>query len=449
MLKGKKPSEETGQRLKLPLEAGIRPLSGIKELLATAEASRGQQVELGWTTGTSGQAFVLDVQWDTNADDPVWSLYEENDSGSVKLWSQHFAVADIELLYDVLAMSCKVAAPSNKLSDILKSKLPKDKEDQSKSAIGEASQDNKKSQPDPKNDYSLNINPDPSSEPPGATIPAASQPPQYNMPPGMGGFSVSYSPVMVPGQGYMIPPAMPPPGWTFAPIPAGNAGNISPMLPANPYAQQPTAPVSQPAGEPLSALPIDSTLVNKRYDISLADLLKQADLLSKPTIAAALKMQTMVQAGKLPVDEAVKILKQYHQEGESIDTYIGSAASASAPEHRAKNTSTASTGKAKPLSKEKAAAFELLENAGLLSKDDIATAKNVSRKHGGDLVSILKAAHKLDDKTLEAAIICAGLLSEEQMKLGECVITLNYCSRSRVGFDEAMVDLNWPNPRKK
>ena len=462
MLKGKRPSEEDVQsnRIKLPTEAGIRSSSGIKELVAMAETSRGSQVELEWTTNTPGQTFVLDVQWDSGADDPFCSLYEENDSGSKQVWSQSFNANEIDLFYDVLVMSCGAVVPSNKLSDILKAKPQEkqDKDNQSKSTIHQPSPQAKKSESDSKNDFSLNINPESVSETnteshgtginqPATTMPAPPfQAPPYNMPPGAGGFPIAYPPGMVPGQAYMTPPVMPPPGWAFTPIAPDNMGNVLPVMPANPYVPQ--AALSVNRSEPLSTLPIDTNLVNKRYAISLADLLKQADLISKQTLAAALKMQIIVQEGKLPVDKAIKILKQHHQKGESIDNYIGSPNNTSQQQSN-NNDSMSSAGKAKPVSKENAAALELLEKAGLLSKDDITTAKNVSRKHGGDLVSILESAQKLDNKTMESALICTVLLSKDLMKLEQCVIALNYCSRSRVGFDEALDELNWENPRKK
>ena len=103
--------------------------------------------------------------------------------------------------------------------------------------------------------------------------------------------------------------------------------------------------------------------------------------------------------------------------------------------------------KAKLEDKETQAAFKLLEQAGLLTQDDIKTAQGVRGKHGGDLVSILEAAQKLDNQTLEAAKICNSFEKEGSLKLEQCVILLNYCSRSRVSFDEAISELNWKNPR--
>ncbi len=254
-------------------------------MLAMAESSRGAQVELGWTTGTPGQSFVLDVQWDASADDPVWSLYEESGNGSQRLWSQPFDFNNLEMFYDVLVMSCGAVTPSEKLSSILKPKPGQNKEDQSKT--GAEAQNNKNSQPesksDSKNDFSLNINPGNESqskvEPTNAapttgapvTTPGAFPPPPYNMVPGV--FPVAYPPGMVPAPGYVTPPAVAPPGWAFTPVPLESA----------------PVPMGRPVGQALSALPIDSSLVNKRYDILLAELLEKAELLSKPTLAAAVK----------------------------------------------------------------------------------------------------------------------------------------------------------------
>lgn len=64
------------------------------------------------------------------------------------------------------------------------------------------------------------------------------------------------------------------------------------------------------------------------------------------------------------------------------------------------------------------------------------------------MVQILKSAGKLEMKTYEAAVTCIRLIHVGKMKVEQCIIALNYCSRSRVGFDEAMEELNWPNPKK-
>ena len=75
-------------------------------------------------------------------------------------------------------------------------------------------------------------------------------------------------------------------------------------------------------------------------------------------------------------------------------------------------------------------------------------ARKVVFRHGGDIRNILQAAGKVDSKTMSAAMICASLVKASSMKVEQCIIALNYCSRSRVGFDEALEELRWENPRK-
>lgn len=116
------PSPSALNRISIPIEDGIRPVAGIKELIALAESSRGKEIELSWTTGKPGQTFVLDVFWPSSADDPSFTLYEQDEKESKTLWNQTFKAGDVELLYDVLLMSCGNVpkAAEGKLADIIK-----------------------------------------------------------------------------------------------------------------------------------------------------------------------------------------------------------------------------------------------------------------------------------------------------------------------------------------
>lgn len=439
MLQAKKPTPEiepSTNRIKLPPESGIRPLSGIKELLAQAGANRGAQIELTWTADKPDHIFVLDVQWDPNLEDPFWSLYEDNAGTSNKVWEQPFAPSNIELLYDVLVMSCGAVAHSNKLSDILKAQPPSTKEDWSKPLHSQsglpASSNSPSSDSTQKAKTTVTSQPGVSAEakpaaetnnqnitqppapPPGyayppyppaagATMPGTGFPAAaYNLPPNMPSvaFPMPYPPPnMLPGQPFvMAPPVVAPPGWQYGPPTGANSSppTLSP-LPGNPYVQ----PAHQPLSDQLSALPVDANLFSKNSEISLANLLREAELITEPSLAAALKIQDLVQEGSLAVDKAVKVLKNHHSKGQAIGNYIDSPVTSTAKESPpAKSppsrTPTTSTPKSKTVTKEMTAemtaAFDLLETAGLLSKQDMDTAHNVSRKHGGNLVSILQAA---------------------------------------------------------
>lgn len=207
--------------------------------------------------------------------------------------------------------------------------------------------------------------------------------------------------------------------------------------------------------------------MDKRSNVLLGTLLVEAGLVTTPTLNAALKIQELVRDEKMDQDQAFDALKRLHSMGSSIDDYLsptdfksGKVAGAAKPKPTAPTggggTSApgAASGAPKPGGpdpekvREMSASFDLLQKAGLLNEADLKSAQQVRSKHGGDMVQILKSAGKLEMKTYDAAVTCIRLIHVGKMKVEQCIIALNYCSRSRVGFDEAMEELNWPNPRK-
>lgn len=194
-------------------------------------------------------------------------------------------------------------------------------------------------------------------------------------------------------------------------------------------------------------MPIDMDLMQKRTNILLGTLLTGAELITEPTLEAALKIQDLVRAGKLTSSRAPELLKLFFSMGAAIEDYIDPSEFVA---------STPKPPKGEPVKKpapgadikELHQAFELLIKSGLLTENDIKTAQEVRQKHGGDIRNILQAAGKVDSKTMAAAATCASLVQANLMKVEQCIIALNYCSRSRVGFDEALEELRWENPRK-
>ena len=94
-------------------------------------------------------------------------------------------------------------------------------------------------------------------------------------------------------------------------------------------------------------------------------------------------------------------------------------------------------------------ALKLLIKSGVLAEADLKMADKVKSEHGGIISEILQAAGKLDKNTFDAAVSCAGFEKQGLLKLEQCIIALNYCTRSRVTLDEALEELNWENPGKK
>src|SRR5581483_1827021 len=176
---------------------------------------------------------------------------------------------------------------------------------------------------------------------------------------------------------------------------------------------------------------------------------------SEPTLEAALKLQELVREEKMAPERAPHVLKRLHAMGSKIDQYLTPEdtmvetkreseprrASAAGAVDSAMAGGAAGKRNLKP-------AFDLLQTAGILSEEDIKVALEVRKKHGGDLVGILEAAGKVSRKTVDAAFICLPLIREGLLKVEQCIIALNYCSRMRVGFDEALDEMGWQNPRK-
>jgi hypothetical protein len=227
-----------------------------------------------------------------------------------------------------------------------------------------------------------------------------------------------------------------------------------------PYSQQPQVHPGQGAADS-PRIPLDYHLLDKRPNMLLGSMLEEAGLISQPTLEAALKLQELIRDEKIPPERAPLILKRLHSMGGNIDQYltpddtIGEKRRPSSD--KVKKPSAAPSSAGAPAGAPAAGtdgkrnlkpAFDLLQKAGILSEDDIQDALAVRKKHGGDLVGILEAAGKVNRKTVDAAFVCLPLIREGLLKMEQCIIALNYCSRMRVGFDEALDEMGWQNPRK-
>ena len=64
--------------------------------------------------------------WDVNQKNPFWTLYEENNGKSKRIWDEPFVLNNVDMLYDVLVMTCGAVAPSKNLAEILKAQPTKE-----------------------------------------------------------------------------------------------------------------------------------------------------------------------------------------------------------------------------------------------------------------------------------------------------------------------------------
>lgn len=434
-----KPEQRNTNRLRLDIETRTPSLFALENQLQEAKGRRGCLVELPWTTNKTAQMYILGVQWDDKNDLPVWTLYEQNGSESKMHWSNPYPPTELNILYDIVCMSAaeeKVAKIPEQLAPPVPEPAPAPAPTPAPAPV----------QAPPATPYPM--------PPPGMPYPPM---PGYPMDPAMypPGYAFNpYYPPPMPGQPMPYPPpgqGMPPPGWPQYPPPGGS--QPPPPAPASP----PPAPIPAPAppkasGPGSGSVLVDYNLAKKNSKIQLGKLLMDSRLIALPMLEAALKLQDMVEQGVIEPEDAPHALHEYHEKGESIGEFLMAmphdelkqamqiAAEKNVPP-RPKSTKPPAPGVSR-------AALDLLIKAGIITESDIKAAADVRAKLGGDLILLLQSAGKLDKQTYEAAILCLPLIREGLMKLEQCIIALNYCVRSRVDFDTALEEMNWPNPRK-
>jgi len=453
MYKPKNTTPQNSNRLRLDIEQKLPTIFSIEQQLMEAKSRRGCLIELPWTTGKANQLFILGVQWDANQDLPIWTLYEQNNLESKMHWSEQYPPGDLQIMYDVVAMSI-TGDEQTKIPDNLR----------------------------PKNEAPPSPNPaavPPGGQgmpfPPGGFAPMPGQP-GYGMPgyapiPGqpygaMPGQPYPMDPnAMPPGYpyppyynapgapGYPGAPPAPPPGWPYAPPPGSPPGAMSSGPPA-----PPNSPVSSPApperADSAAKPAVDYTLMAKRSKLQLGKLLVDARIISQSTLDAALKMQELVEDEQVLPEAAPAALGKYHTKGSAIGEYVNlpDTFTEEKDKVRTKIGEVPETSKL-PItppksSTEAKSAFELLKKAGILTEEDMRAASEVRRKHGGDIIQILQSAGKIDKFTFESTLVCLPLIDLGLMKLEQVVIALQYCNRMRVDFDTALEELGWQNPRK-
>ncbi len=151
----------------------------------------------------------------------------------------------------------------------------------------------------------------------------------------------------------------------------------------------------------------------------LGQILVEAAIIRGPIIRQALKLQEAIRSGEMSKDDALDALcLEVFGVGRKVQDNSGE--------------STEST-----------QALELLRKAQLVSDFDHETASKVRDKHGGQLVSILVKAGKLDQHTADGAFKCNQLVAQKKIEEGKAIIALHYCQRSRIDLDSALKELGW------
>lgn len=164
--------------------------------------------------------------------------------------------------------------------------------------------------------------------------------------------------------------------------------------------------------------PVGQVLVNKEQT-------------SMALLDSALKLQEMVDNGKLTPLNTAEVLRQVHSRNIPLSQAVAEMGLQKAtPEHSIELS-------------------DLLKQSGLISEDDIREAFRASMSNSNLLGKILTITGFLDEDTLNAATRAQFLVRQGYLEKDQAMIALNYCNRMGRSLDEALMDLGWALSAKK
>lgn len=459
-------------------------------LLAEAEKSRGCTIELPWRSTRTYTAYSLTVRIELSGGMPIWSLYEGEGSRCRVVWSSHFE--DIELMNDVL----KLSLPQELLHPG-ESSAPGSGARRSQHHTTADITIPQTNQIIPPHQLQSGNSPIPQtgSQPPaieaGESGNAAAmllweaalqqQQDAQNLAAYMGYYAGYAYQAYYPYGPYQFLPGQTP---FYGQNPAPDAVPVAQSVPvvpgAVPGATPPPLPVVQPEQE-----------AKTRPNVFLGSFLTEAGLIPETTLQAALQLQYLVRSGALNSNQAAQAVRQAHSRGGAIEAHWFSATHPAGDPRDARGLSPplgsilveaglinpgalkaalnlqelvrtgvmtkdnamnafvrqhyGAVDPANEKDRESEQLLEFMQQAALLKLQDVEAARNVRKRHGGELSKILIAAGKLDKNLLAAAQQCLILLRNKRWSADQARAALHYCQRNRVTINEAAAKLELPS----
>jgi hypothetical protein len=242
-------------------------------------------------------------------------------------------------------------------------------------------------------------------------------------------------------------------------------------------------PAVKPQSEPLP---------KKKPNILLGNFLVQAGLFPEPTLDAALRMQDLVKSGALSNSQAAEAVKRAHQRGGALDPAFeqkilkkdlaelkrlgpplgqilveaglitipilkeslqlqklirsGAMTQEEACQQLQSEhlSSPASVDKLDQDSPRINRVIRLLMKVGIITNQDLISARNTRFKSGGKVSRILIDFDKVDRHTFEAAEECEVLFSAEEIDLEQATRALRKCRETGMGFGAVAQDMGFP-----
>lgn len=165
-------------------------------------------------------------------------------------------------------------------------------------------------------------------------------------------------------------------------------------------------------------------------DTPLEAVLVEAGLISNGVWRTLLQLQAAIRNQEMTKEDAVEEFKKRHPK-----------ATEAAKQRAAKEASAERSKKAEmspPVN-----VVDLLKQAGIVTQEDIENALKLDQDKGAKIEKHLVAMGKIDTKTVLASYQCMTMLTQKRLEVGQAIIALNFCLRSRVDFGDAMKELGW------
>jgi hypothetical protein len=157
----------------------------------------------------------------------------------------------------------------------------------------------------------------------------------------------------------------------------------------------------------------------------VGQVLVQSGTITHSQLQESLRLQEMVAAGNLTGLQAADILRMANSRGVPIDVVLGERNQREDDVVRAN------------------AALDLIQIAGILSKEEMFKAENTARQMKVTLGEALLAANVLDKKTLQAATQGQELVKEGILKIDQVSAVLHYAHKTGVDFSDALKEVAW------
>jgi hypothetical protein len=165
-------------------------------------------------------------------------------------------------------------------------------------------------------------------------------------------------------------------------------------------------------------------------DTPLEAVLVEAGLISNGVWRTLLQLQAAIRNQEMTKEDAVEEFKKRHPKATE------------AAKHRAAKEASAERSKKAEMSPP-VNVVDLLKQAGIVTQEDIDNALKLDQDKGAKIEKHLVAMGKIDTKTVLASYQCMTMLTQKRLEVGQAIIALNFCLRSRVDFGDAMKELGW------